>query len=171
VASLILRGSTFYIQHMVSGKARRVSTETESRQIAKEKLRQFESAQARGCESFLPTKTPIAEVLDGYIKRIRSAKSPTAAQSEIYYLRDVFGPVCEGLKVTSRKISAQTKKRPKKPGQDRRRKAPVVTASCFEAVTTAQISEFIDGHLASRGLAPGPATEFARPFRPSSHGQ
>lgn len=154
MASLILRGSTFYIQYMVSGKARRVSTETESRQIAKENLRQFESSQARGCESFLPTKTPIAEVLDGYIKRIRSTKSPKAAQSEIYYLRDVFGPVCEGLKVTSRKISAKTKKRLPKPGQDRRRKAPVVAASCFEAITTAQIAEFIDGHLASRGLAP-----------------
>jgi integrase len=139
---------------MVSGKARRLSTETESRQIAKEKLRQFESARVRGCESFLPTKTPIADVLDDYIKRIRSIKSPKAAQAEIYYLREAFGPVCEGLRLTSRKLSAKTKKRPPKPGQDRRRKGPVIEAQHFEAITTAQISAFIDGHLANRGLKP-----------------
>jgi hypothetical protein len=61
VASLIQRpdSSTYYIQYMVSGKARRRSTETESLQIAKEKLRQFESAQANGEESPFPTRTPM----------------------------------------------------------------------------------------------------------------
>jgi conjugative relaxase-like TrwC/TraI family protein len=57
VASLIVRGSTFYIQYMVSGKAKRVSAETESLQIAKEKLRRFETAQANGSGNPLPTRT------------------------------------------------------------------------------------------------------------------
>lgn len=52
VASLIERGlkpdTTFYIQYMESGKARRVSTGTGNLKIAEEKLRQFESAPARG---------------------------------------------------------------------------------------------------------------------------
>jgi hypothetical protein len=39
--------------------------------------------------------------------------------------------------VTSRKLSAKAKKRPPKPGQDRRRKAPVIEANCFEQITTA----------------------------------
>src|SRR5437868_1364739 len=65
VASLILRpgSSTFYIQHMVSGKAKRVSTGTNSLQIAKERLRQFESARHRGEDSPLPSRTPIATVV------------------------------------------------------------------------------------------------------------
>jgi len=139
---------------MASGRARRVSTGTEFLQIAKEKLRQFESAQARGEASVLPTKTPIAEVIAAYVEHIRSAKTPKSAQTDIYYLRDVFGPITAGLKVTSRKLSAKSKKRPPKPGQDRRRRAPVIECSHFEAITTAQISAFISGQMANRGLSP-----------------
>jgi hypothetical protein len=154
VASLILRGPTYYIQHMVSGKAKRVSTGTDTLQIAKEKLRQFESAQARGEDHPLPTKTPIADVLTAYIEHIRTTKTAKTVQTDIYYLRDTFGPVCEALTLTSRKLSAAKKKRPPKPGQDRRRKSPVIAAKYFEAINTAQISAFIDGQMTSRGLAP-----------------
>ena len=102
----------FYIQFYVGTQQRRISTETDSFQRAKEKLRQFETAQARGdITCGLPTKTPIAEVLTEYVDHIRSAKTPKSAQTDIYYLRDVFGPVCDALKVTSRKLSAATKKR------------------------------------------------------------
>jgi hypothetical protein len=139
---------------MASGKAKRLSIGTESLQIAKEKLRQFESAQARGGTPGLPTKSAIPDLLAAYVVHIRSAKTPKSAQTDIYYLRDAFGPVCDGLKVISRRLSAQTNKRPAKPGQDRRRKAPVIESPYFEAITTAQISAFIAGRMASRGLAP-----------------
>lgn len=139
---------------MVSGKAKRLSTGTDALQIAKQKLRDFESAQARGTESLLPTRTPIPTVLSQYVQHIRSAKTAKSAQTDIYYLRDVFGAVCEELRVTSRKVLAAIKKRPAKSGQDRRRKAPVIECSHFEAITTAQISAFIAGQMASRGLAP-----------------
>jgi hypothetical protein len=49
------------MQYMEGGDARRKTTSTDSLQIAKEKLRQHESAQARGA-SVLSTKTPIAPV-------------------------------------------------------------------------------------------------------------
>jgi len=63
MASLIKRPDrpTWYIQHYVAGELRRESTSTKSLQIAKEKLRQFESARMRGEESPFPTKTPVAE--------------------------------------------------------------------------------------------------------------
>ncbi len=156
MASLVQRpGSTIhYIQWRASGKLKRVSTGTESLQIAKEKLRQFESARARGEVSLIPTKTPLPEILSAYVEHIRSAKTPKSAQTDIYYLRDVFGPVCDALKITSRKISAKAKKLPPTPGQDRRRKGPVVETTHFEAITTAQLSAFIAGRMASRGLAP-----------------
>lgn len=160
MANLILRGSTYYIQHMVSGTARRVSTGTESLQIAKEKLRQFESAQARGDVLPLPTRTPIADVLTAYVSHVRAVKTAKSAQTDIYYLRDAFGPVCEAVKVTSRKVSAKAKKRPPKPGQDRRRKAPVIEANSFEQITTADIAGFISGQVKSRGLAPKTANRY-----------
>lgn len=158
MASLVERkfksGSVWYIQYWEGGKQKRERAH-ESKRIAEQKLRDFETAQAQGDASVaLPTRTPIAEVLSGYIEHIRTAKTPKSAQTDIYYLRDVFGSVCEGLTITSRKISARVKKRPPKPGQDRRRKASVVSASHFEVITTAQISKFIAGRMASRGLKP-----------------
>jgi hypothetical protein len=48
MASLVKRGSFYSIQHYVGGKLKRVATGTTVLQIAKEKLRQFESAQLRG---------------------------------------------------------------------------------------------------------------------------
>ncbi len=120
MASLIQRPDrpTWYLQYYVSGKLKRVSTGTDSFQIAREKLRQFESAQARGMELPLPSKTPIADVVTAYVNHIRAVKTAKSAQTDVYYLRDAFGPICDGLKITSRKISAKTKKRPPKPGQD-----------------------------------------------------
>src|SRR5437016_2054021 len=101
VASLILRpGSpTYYIQHMVSGKAKRFSTGTESLQIAKERLRQFESARHRGDDSPLPSRTPIATVVSAYVTHIRSVKTAKSAQTDSYYLRDAFGPICPELEI------------------------------------------------------------------------
>jgi len=156
MASLVQRpgGGSYYIQYRVSGKLKRKCTGTEILQIAKEKLRVFESAQARGQAADLPTRTPVADVLAGYVGHARVAKKLKSVQTDIYYLRDAFGPICEALTITSRKMSGNAKKRPPKPGQDRRRTAPVIEASHFEAITTAQISEFITGRMTSRGLAP-----------------
>src|SRR5688572_30671026 len=159
MAWLIKRGPVYYIRYSIAGRKRKLSTDTDNFQLAKEKLRRFESAQARG-ESSLPTKTPIADVLTAYVAHIRSVKTAKSAQTDIYYLRDAFGPVCDAVKVTSRKVSSKAKKRPPKPGQDRRRKAPVIEAPCFERITTAQIAAFISGQVASRGLAPKTANRY-----------
>ena len=66
--------SVYYIQFYV-GTASVVSAPAPRRfQIAKEKLRQFESAQARGEASPLPSKTPIADVLTAYVAHIRASE-------------------------------------------------------------------------------------------------
>src|SRR5579862_1414739 len=102
MASLVQRPDSpvYYIQWRQAGKLKRVSTGSESLQIAKEKLRQFESAQARGEVTGLPTRTPIAEVITAYLEHIRAAKTAKSAQTDIYYLRDAFGPLCDALNVT-----------------------------------------------------------------------
>jgi integrase len=161
MASLIQRPNGIYsIQFCVSGKARRISTGTSSIQLAKEKLRQFESAQLRGLDNPLPTRTPIAQVVNAYVEKIRTFKTSKSAQTDVYYLRDAFGAICDALQVTSRKLSPLAKKRPPKEGQDRRRRALVIEAPCFEQITTAHVSAFITGQVQSRGLAPKTANRY-----------
>jgi integrase len=158
MASLIKRqfksGSVWYIQYWEGGKQKRIRAH-ESERIAEQMKRDFEDAQAQGDASLaFPSRTPIASIVSGYVEHIRTAKTPKSAQTDIYYLRDAFGPICDALNITSRKVSLKVKKRPPKPGQDRRRKSPVIAASHFEAITTAQIATFISGRMASRGLKP-----------------
>lgn len=160
MAWLTKRGPIYYIKFSVRGRKRRISTGSGVFQIAKEKLRRFEAAQAQSGDSALPTKTPTVDVLTAYVAQIRTVKTAKSAQTDIYYLRDVFGPVCEALRVTSRKLSATTKKRPPKAGQDRRRKALTIDADIFEHISTAQIAAFISGQTASRGLAPKTANRY-----------
>jgi hypothetical protein len=153
MAWLSKRGSVYYIKYWLNGRTLKTSTGTEVFQIAKEKLRQFEASVARGnLDSGLPTRTSIADVLTAYVKHIRAVKTAKSAQTDINYLREAFGPICDAISITSRRESPKAKKRPPKPGQDRRRRAPVIAAQYFEQVTTAQIVSFISGHVANRGL-------------------
>ncbi|HVS70797.1 MAG TPA: site-specific integrase [Phycisphaerae bacterium] len=156
MASLIKRqfdgGPVWYIQFYRAGKQKRVKA-SDNFQIAKEKLRQFDSAEARGEANPLPTQTPLAQILTAYIQHIRTVKTAKSAQTDIYYLRDVFGPVCDAVRITSRRIGPNSKKRPPKPGQDRRFKAAVIEPKCFEAITTSDIATFVASRKASRGLA------------------
>jgi len=160
MASLIQRGKKFYLQYYVGGKPRRKSLGTDSRQIAREKLRQFESAQARGDDNPLPTRTPIAEVLTRYVEYIRTVKTAKSAQTDIYYLREAFGPVCPAVTITSRRPSPKARKRPPQAGQDRRRRLRTIEAACFEQITTADVSAFIAAQVRSRHLAPKTANRY-----------
>jgi len=154
MASLIQRNGTYYLQWYNGPKLKRRSLRTESLQIAKEKLRQFESAKLRGLDNPLPTRTPTAEVLAAYVQHIRTHKTPKSAQTDVYYLREAFGPICEPLQITSRRVTEKSRKRKLKPGQDRRCTTQRIEASHFEAITTADISHFIVSLARARGLAP-----------------
>ena len=107
MASLVKRNGIFYLQHRVSGKIKRRSLDTTSLQIAKDRVRQFESAQLRGEGNPLPTRTTLKEILDRYVQHIRNIKTAKSAQTDIYYLRQMFGPICDGLTVTSRRLSTK----------------------------------------------------------------
>jgi len=161
MASLRKRGSVYYAQYYQGGKQKRVSLGTSCKQIAKEKMRRLESAVAQGENNSLPTRTSLANVLTAYVRHIRAVKRPKSAQSDIYYLREVFGPVCEALTITSRMPSAKARKRPAKTAaSDRRKKLPVIEASVFEAITPAQIREFIDFKVRDQGLKPKTANHY-----------
>ena len=80
-------------------------------------------------------------MLTGYVEHIRAIKTAKSAQTDLYYLRDTFGPACAALKITGRKVGPKSRKRKPREGQDRRRRAPVIEAMSFEAITTTDISE------------------------------
>ncbi len=160
MACLKKRDNVYYAQYYLGQKQKRVSLGTSSYQLAKEKLRQIESALMRDEDTPFPTKTPIRQVLTKYVQHIRTIKTPKSAQSDIYYLRQMFGVVCPELDITSRKPSEKAMKKPPKPGQDRRTSLKTIEADCFEKITAACVSEFISSHVRSRGLAPKTANRY-----------
>src|SRR5690606_9327214 len=160
MAYLRKRNGFYSIRYSIGNRERQKALGTTCLQVAKEKLRQFESARAQGDTNPLPGRTPIAVVVGDYVRHIRQVKTAKSAQTDVYYLRDVFGAVCPELEVNSRRRSDKARKRPPKPGQDRRRRAPTIEADCFERITTAQIAELIGGQVASRGLAPKTANRY-----------
>jgi len=91
VASLIKRGSTYYLQYSLNGKVRRLSTGTDSFQLAEEKQRQYESARVRGEDNPLPSRTPLPEILGAYATHVRAVKRPKSAQTDVY--RSIYEPV------------------------------------------------------------------------------
>ncbi len=154
------RGKVYYAQYYIGTKQKRVSLETMSYQVAKEKIRDIESALSMGSDSPLPSKTPLEKILQKYVVHIRTVKTAKSAQTDVYYLRQMFGPICTGLQVTIRKVSAKALKRPPKPGQDRRFKASVIEVGYFEQITTEAISSFISAKVRSTGIAPKTANRY-----------
>lgn len=159
MAHLFKRGNRYHLKYSLGGKQKEVALRTDSLQLAKEKKRQFESALALGNENPFPTQTPIAEVLTAYVAAIRARKSAKSAQTDIYYLREIFGSICDAVTITSRKTTG--KKRPSKISQvDKRKRLPIIEATCFEAITPAQIAAFIDFKVRDQGLKPKTANHY-----------
>jgi integrase len=154
MASLKKRGRTYYAQYYLGGQQKRVSLGTDSLQIAKEKIRQIESALARGTDIPLPTRTPVAEVVAAYVEYLYTVKTPRNAQRDVFYLRETFGPICPALKLKNKKISERGKKRPC------RNRPSLVQSYHFEQITTADIAQHIAAQVRAKGLAPKTANRF-----------
>lgn len=160
MAWLFKRGGVYYIRYSINGKRRRVTTKTSVLQVAKEKLRRFEDALARGDESPLPRKSSIGSVISAYARHIRAVKTPKSAQTDLYYLREAFGPVCDELVDIGRRERKPKASAKKPPGADRRQRVQTISAPCFEAITTAQVAAFISSMKATRGHAPKTANRY-----------
>jgi len=82
MASLKKRGKSYYAQYYLGGKQKRVSLNTTSHQIAKEKLRQIESALFRDADLPLPTRTPLNKVIAAYCDHLSTVKTFRNAQRD-----------------------------------------------------------------------------------------
>jgi capsule polysaccharide export protein KpsC/LpsZ len=90
MASLVCRGKSYYLEWRIGSRIKRRSLRTTSTQIAREKLRQFESAQFKGEELAGPTRTKLNDILTRYAEHVRVTKTPKSAQTDVYYLRQMF---------------------------------------------------------------------------------
>lgn len=160
MAFLHNRNGIFYLCDRIGRRLVRTSLKTASLQVAKEKQRQYESAKLRGTDCPLPSRTPIADVLTKYAAHIRAFKTAKSAQTDIYYLREMFGPICDAIRITSRRPSDKTRKRPPKKGSDKRRRAPVIEAASFEEISTPEVASFIAEQVRLRGLKPKTANRY-----------
>ncbi len=157
MASLYKRKGIYYIKYYVGPTIVRRSLKTDCYPIARELQRKFESSMAQGQDNPLPTRTPLPEILSKYVRYIRATKTPKSAQTDIYYLRSMFGEICPELENTRRRAGQGGKRKKNK-------KSPTISntiiAACFEEVTTARISEFIADRVLSNGLAPKTANRY-----------
>lgn len=157
MASLIKRGKFFSIQWCEGGKVRRKAVGTDSQQIAKEKLRQFESARYRGDDCPLPTRTPIGEVIAAYIEHMKAHRPERSWRRDLSFLREAFGECCPALELTTDRAR---RCRDLRCPDDRRRKLHPICAACFEEITTAAIADMIAERVRARGLAPKTANRY-----------
>ncbi len=157
MASIYKRAKNYYLKYYVGSEVVRVSLKTKSYQIAMEKKRQFESAKAQGLGNPLPSKTPLPEILGKYVNYIRARKTAKSAQTDIYYLRSVFGEICTELENTSR---VNRKGTPTRKSKNKHPQLKNIKAACLEEITTSQISEFVADHVRVRGLAPKTANRY-----------
>ncbi len=155
MAGLLKRGKTFYAVVYEGRKQRRICLRTSSRQLAKDKLRQIESAQLRGEELPLPTRTPLHEVLSAYLQYITVNKTRNGAYKDAYKLRDCFGPACPELAALGAK-----RKRPLRRDATSLAAADVIRADALEVITTPYLSDFIARRVRTRGLSPKTANHY-----------
>ncbi|MGD0230368.1 MAG: site-specific integrase [Syntrophorhabdales bacterium] len=154
MASLKKRGKRYYMQYYVGKKKVTKSLGTSSLQIAKEKLRQHESASFRGEEVVMPTRTPIAEVVGAFVGNMIGKKRMRNAAKDVYYLREAFGPVCPELQIKNEKISRKGKKSSSIKACRR------IEASYFEWVRTADVAAAIAEHVRYKGIKGKTANRF-----------
>ncbi len=157
MASLKQRGSIWFVQWYEGDKQRRRSLGTDSLQLAKEKLRRFESARYRGDDCPLPTRTPIGEVVAGYIEHMRVHRPERSWRRDLSYLRESFGQCCPELELsTSRAQKCRELRLP----EDRRRKLWPIPATYIEDITSAGVSDFLVAQVRTKGLAPKTANRY-----------
>jgi integrase len=154
MASLIKRGKVYYAQYLVGKKAKRVSLDTSSLQLAKEKLRQLESALFRGSDSPLPTKTNLSQIIEKYVFQLKARTSDRNIQKVTTYLRSTFGQITDCLKIKNKKIAKKAVKRPAS------EKFDLIEVTYLEQLTTGQVSTFLSNLIIFKGISAKTANHY-----------
>ena len=159
MASLYKRGRIWWTKVFHRGEVSRQSLETTNRQLARERARLVESSikdgvfKVRGSS----TRTPLALALEEFCSYLRTTRTAKSAQTDIYYLRQLFGPVCPSIVVNARKPITESERRRRlaamtprdlKPGREHLRPRIV------EDLTTADVGRALTERMRTRNLSP-----------------
>ena len=159
MAALYKRGRIWWTKCHHQGKVVRKSLDTPNRQLARERARRLESSIKDGSFAVAAacTRTPLAAALEEFCDYSRTTKTRKSAQTDIYYLRQLFGPACPAMQVNARKpISAEEHRRrldtmklsELRPGREHLRPAFV------EGLTTTDVSRALTTRVRVRKLSP-----------------
>ncbi len=110
MAGLIKRSKYYYAVYLVGGKEFRRALRTTSYRVAKERLIQLERTLLLADDHLRPTRTPLPVILDDYIRHMEQGRTKNAVRVERWYLRDIFGPICSGLKQDKKRASKKRRK-------------------------------------------------------------
>jgi integrase len=167
------KGGVYYAQ--IGPAKRRVSLHTKAERVAEARSEELrKAARILVAQAMLPqavavdkaTQTPLAEALEQYIRHCKATKAKTTVTSDICYLRQSFGEICESLKRVPRK----EKKEPDTPDARRRRKqrrepktdpeVRYIRVEHVEDITPDKVSDFISKRIQSGGLKPKTANRY-----------
>ncbi len=148
------RGEVHYLHYFENGVRKRLSLGTGSLRIAKEKQRQFDSARVRGNDNPLPTQTPLARIVQAYVRHMQARRTKHGVTSAVSRLRKLFGPICPELE------HGQRCRKELRIPVDGRLRDPVISAVYLEQITTAQIAEFIRERVQRYDLEPKTANGY-----------
>jgi len=158
-SSIKKRGKVFYLRFSENGARRRISLDTDSLEVARERQRQFDSARARGERNIFPTKTSLASAVAAYAAHMRASRTRHGYVADLSYLRNAFGPICEAL------IPRRRRNRKPKEDVDTRCRESVIQAACLEDITAVQLSDFVREHVQQHGLQAKTANRYREVLR------
>ena len=136
--SLLMKGETFLRSEELEGGGREQATAgPEPNQAAADKQPQPNSTSAHGVADALPVGTSLGAIVSKYVACMKTRRTRHGFTADLSYLRGIFGPVC--VELERKRTNARRGK--VKLGQELRE--PHIEATCFEEITTSQISDFI----------------------------
>jgi integrase len=140
----------YYLHYFENGIRHRISLQTTSLQLAREKQRQFESARVRGITEVFPTRTPLGKAVAAYVDHMEVVKTKRGMSSDRSYLRSAFGQVCPQLEPgrRSRRVRMNTDA------------VSLLKAAYLEQITSEQVGQFIREKVRSGGIQPKTANRY-----------
>jgi len=113
MASLYRRDGVWYMKYNVPGRIKpiRKSLDTKDKRLARAKMEEKMSAINSGDSSPFPTRTPISDVLESFIKYSYSRRDTDSVGKDLSNLRSMFGIACPSLEYSNKRIAETNRTR------------------------------------------------------------
>jgi len=141
MASLLKRGSKYYVRVYVNGKQKDISTKTSSLQLAKKVLQKVEYENATG-QLASATRTPLPKLLTDFVVHLKAKHRIKSFKNDLSRLRTIFGPLVAELELVRKDNSTgETEGKPDVPDDE---KPPRLEAEYAEQISPPLINRYLD---------------------------